>query len=787
MASEGGEAVDAEAAASAAPEGQPGAAEGPAVGDRGPLPDENAVGTGDAPERVHVAAGGAGGSVDPREAADDAGDAAAGGSGGGGHTPGPSSSASEPVANRGYPRAHSATSSVLSHTVSDLEPMSYTAPLPGGSREAAQQAGAAGEAAAGPAMGLSSSVSNIEVAQRALDGGAEALQEPKARVVGRSFADIVLAVSGANAASPSPVPALRAAQQFGRRRTITREKEFQRALKRAQGYRAFFYDQLSGSGKLMPQLTTKGSSGSAPSPQASTHAGGSLRSNLSAPAGALDAAAVHLDETTTPTAGSDDAKPVPAPLHSSSGEGVFVRPAAFGAPSFGTTTSMASSAVTGGTEQRPSRLARKKDELKGLQRRQSHLFSVAEQTDKFSPARRAAWRLTQDPFFIFFVVVPAIVLNAVVVAVQLSNRDNSQEGVGSTFWILESIFCAFFVVELSVKGFAYRKAFLDDPWAVFDAIVVALAAIDVWILTPMGDSSTQGTAVATLRLFRIIRVGRLLRLIGVFRDLHVIVEGLVSSLRGLAWVAVLLLFTMFIYSVLFTVLIGHDPDFSGSVEVQALFGDISSSMFTSFQILTLEGWPDIARLVMERSPSSGLLFASFIILTAWVGLNLVTAVVVDHTMAAAEMNRAEVADSTSPQRRKTRKRLLNLFAQLAGGRRTLTLEQLHVGLGMEHVERLLNDLGVKPSQLEAAFSELAFSDDGTVDWVSFIDGLGDFDRPVKHLDMLTLTSSINSSMRELQLRMELQMRREMELQMTRMVPLVAAEVVRQMRDEAAAS
>ena len=45
--------------------------------------------------------------------------------------------------------------------------------------------------------------------------------------------------------------------------------------------------------------------------------------------------------------------------------------------------------------------------------------------------------------------------------------------------------------------------------------------------------------------------------------------------------------------------------------------------------MTLEGWPDLARSVMQTHPIAWVFFITFIVLSSWVILNLVIGVVVD--------------------------------------------------------------------------------------------------------------------------------------------------------------
>ena len=60
------------------------------------------------------------------------------------------------------------------------------------------------------------------------------------------------------------------------------------------------------------------------------------------------------------------------------------------------------------------------------------------------------------------------------------------------------------------------------------------------------------------------------------------------------------------------------------------YGDLQSSMFTLFQIMTLESWASaIARPVMDGVPFAGIYFVYFILIATYTTLNIFIAIVVN--------------------------------------------------------------------------------------------------------------------------------------------------------------
>jgi voltage-gated sodium channel len=66
------------------------------------------------------------------------------------------------------------------------------------------------------------------------------------------------------------------------------------------------------------------------------------------------------------------------------------------------------------------------------------------------------------------------------------------------------------------------------------------------------------------------------------------------------------------------------------------FGTLGASMFSLFQIMTLEGWAEIARNVMIKYPFANIYFIVFILLASYTTLNIFIAIVVN-TMSEVQL------------------------------------------------------------------------------------------------------------------------------------------------------
>jgi len=112
-----------------------------------------------------------------------------------------------------------------------------------------------------------------------------------------------------------------------------------------------------------------------------------------------------------------------------------------------------------------------------------------------------------------------------------------------------------------------------------------------------------------------------LRLVSASPALKSVVDALLRSLPAMGAVAALLLLVLYVGAVISTELFGgRHPD---------LFGNLGVSLLTLFQVLTLEGWPDVMRQVSGSYPWAWLFFVPFVLIATFAVLNLVVAVIVD--------------------------------------------------------------------------------------------------------------------------------------------------------------
>jgi voltage-gated sodium channel len=214
-------------------------------------------------------------------------------------------------------------------------------------------------------------------------------------------------------------------------------------------------------------------------------------------------------------------------------------------------------------------------------------------------------------------IIILIMINAVTLGLETSIAATS--AFGTWLLILDRVILTVFVAEIATKLFAYRLRFFRDPWNVFDFIVVGIALVP---------------ASGPLSVLRVLRILRVLRLLSVVPRLRFVVESLLRAIPGILSIALLMVILYYVFAVMATGLYG--PSYP------QWFGTLGESMYTLFQIMTLESWSmGIVRPVMETHPYAWLLFVPFILFATFTILNLFIAIIVDTMQSMHEAQHSE--------------------------------------------------------------------------------------------------------------------------------------------------
>ena len=246
------------------------------------------------------------------------------------------------------------------------------------------------------------------------------------------------------------------------------------------------------------------------------------------------------------------------------------------------------------------------------------------EADLDSSPRAGAARLVLSSGFQRF-VIGLILLNAVTLGLETSA--SVTEAAGGALQVLDQALLWIFTAELLLRIYAFRARFFRDPWGLFDLVVVTIA----WV-----------PASGPLAVLRALRVLRVLRLISVVPSLRRVVEAMLAALPGMGSIVLLMSLIFYVFAVMATKLFGE-----GMAEQ---FGTLGASLFTLFQLMTLDDWANIVKPAMELQPYALLFFMPFIVVSTFVVLNLFIGVIVDSIQTLREQEPEGVQEQITRDR-----------------------------------------------------------------------------------------------------------------------------------------
>ncbi len=224
------------------------------------------------------------------------------------------------------------------------------------------------------------------------------------------------------------------------------------------------------------------------------------------------------------------------------------------------------------------------------------------------------------------VIITLILINAVLLG--LETWPVAMANAGDLILLLDQIILSVFVLEISARIYVHRRNFWRDPWSLFDFVVVGIA-----LLPATGQ-------LAVLRALRVLRVLRLLTLVPSMRR---VVGALLAAIPGLGSIALVLLILYYVFAVIATNLFASSyPEW---------FGHLGHSLYTLFQIMTLESWSmGISRPIMETFPYAWAFFIPFILVATFTMLNLFIAIIVNAMQSYTEQEQHETVKAIEQTR-----------------------------------------------------------------------------------------------------------------------------------------
>jgi len=221
-------------------------------------------------------------------------------------------------------------------------------------------------------------------------------------------------------------------------------------------------------------------------------------------------------------------------------------------------------------------------------------------------------------------------------------------GRGSLVWfVIDTMFAICFAWEMCFKitRMGARQYFRGSSWAwnILDTTICGMAMLEVVmaVIQLSSDKSAQKSRLSIFRIIRLCRITRLIRLIRIplFKDLLMMVNGMIGGMRTLFWSIVLILCPLYALALFMRETIGEEAGPTAEP-----FSSLRKSMFSVFRCVVSgdcsdsSGRPMFVLITQEFGWHNAAIYCLTMLLMTFGLFNVIIALYVENTVAAAKHN-----------------------------------------------------------------------------------------------------------------------------------------------------
>ncbi|CAK0865919.1 unnamed protein product, partial [Prorocentrum cordatum] len=321
-----------------------------------------------------------------------------------------------------------------------------------------------------------------------------------------------------------------------------------------------------------------------------------------------------------------------------------------------------------------------------------------------------------------------IVANALTIGAEASASAQGQDAP-PLFSVCEYAFLAIYVAEICLRFAAFGvRASTRSHWVKLDIfLVVAGLANSVLTVTSVSGEAANDIVgkINMMKLFRLIRLCRVARLVVHFRTLWLLVHCLLYSITPMLWTAGVMIVVVYVFAIfgMEFIIAGafEDEDY---VMASSKFSSLWSSMLTLWQFMFVDGAAAIYKPLVSRSPLLALYFLAFFLVGPVALLNIRgrrTAIMVESSLRIAKEDQQAKNAWMDLKKREMIPKLHALFKGLdLNGDGLVSLAELKASPPelKEQIQRI-----VQMEQLESIFHLLDLDCAGSISIDEFVDGL----------------------------------------------------------------
>jgi len=326
-----------------------------------------------------------------------------------------------------------------------------------------------------------------------------------------------------------------------------------------------------------------------------------------------------------------------------------------------------------------------------------------------------------------FECMSAVVIfaNSVLVGYQVNGNTIPHDKLG----VIQLVFAVFFCGELLLRLCADGRRYVTHNrlWNMFEVVTVAGSLIEVAVhYYAFLASSLNISLLRVIRFLRCIRMLGMFRM-GAFRELRLMISTMFCCFKPFLWTLLLLSIDVYIFAVAFTQCTRDAVDdkvlsYDDVAFLSENFSTLKVSAITLLAILEgITDWRQITDVLSRVHGAYTVALLLYIFATQLALLNVITAIFVDSSMAAALTDKQMLVQEELLREGNSRDELVQVFAEAAEGKTHVPVHKLKQYMMDERVKTYLRVLGIKYATARDFVDTLDVNHNGEVDFEEFVE------------------------------------------------------------------
>jgi len=250
-----------------------------------------------------------------------------------------------------------------------------------------------------------------------------------------------------------------------------------------------------------------------------------------------------------------------------------------------------------------------------------------------------------------------IMLNTIVIGFEAAWIQDTE--LKPHFMRIEAVFTCLYVAELVIRlrSRGFRNYFITDGdigWNYFDFAITSVGVADT-LLQFTGQGGGSGASAG--RLFRVLRILRLFRALRFLKELDMV---LAVAAKATMKLLALVMVVNIVSAIVTTNILWDAPD----PDVAEDFRDLFASMYTMFQLMTLDNWINTVDRILKVKPGMFFFFMGFVFFGSIALMSLVPAIFIELNMTAREKEKAKEQSARQKANSVMKRRMLRHLFRL---------------------------------------------------------------------------------------------------------------------------